>query len=67
MVERERETVVVTDGGDRGSGGAILAIVLLLALLIGGYLLYRSGVFTGGGSDTNVDIKIENPLKEGGK
>ncbi len=68
MVERERETVVVTDTGDRGRGsGAIIAIILLLALLLVGYLLYRNGVFGGGGSDTKVDIKIENPLKEGGK
>lgn len=67
MVERDRETVVVTDTGDRGGGsGAIIAIVLLLALIIVGYLLYRNGVF-GGGSDTKVDIKIENPIKEGGK
>ena len=69
MVERDRETVVVTDTGDRSGGsGAIVAIILLLALLLVGYLLYRNGVFGGGGaSDTNVDIKIENPLKEGGK
>jgi hypothetical protein len=68
MVERDRETVVVTDGGDRGSSGAIIAVILLLALLVVGYLLYSNGVFGGGGgSDTKVDIKIENPLKEGGK
>jgi hypothetical protein len=68
MVERDRETVVVTDTGDRGGSGAIIAVVLLLALLVVGYLLYSNGVFGGGGgSDTKVDIKIENPLKDGGK
>ncbi len=69
MVERDRETVVVTDTGDRGRGsGAIIAIVLLLALLIVGYMLYRNGMFGGGGGgDTKVDIKLENPIKEGGK
>jgi uncharacterized membrane protein len=57
-----RETVVVTDsGGDRGGGsGAIIAIVLLLIVLIVGYMLYRNGVFSGGGSK-DINVKIDTP------
>ena len=32
MAERERETIITTDGG-RGGGGTILAVVLLIALI----------------------------------
>lgn len=57
MSERDRETVVVTDGGDRSGGaGMIVAIVLLLAVIVIGYLLYSNGVFSGGSS---VPSKIE--------
>jgi hypothetical protein len=65
--ERDRETVVVTDTGDRSGGsGMIIAIVLLLAILVVGYLLYSNGVF--GGSTTNIKVpdKIDvnvNPSK----
>lgn len=55
MAERDRETVVVTDGGDRGGGaGLIIAIVLVIALIVGGFLLYRSGAFSGG--DTKIEV-----------
>jgi hypothetical protein len=47
----ERTTVVNTDSG-RGSG--LTAILVLLALLVIGYLLYSNGVF--GGSTTEVKV-----------
>ena len=60
MSERDRDTVVVTDGGDRGGGaGAIVAIVALLAIIVIGYLLYTNGVFGGSGTTVNVPDKIE--------
>ena len=59
MSDRDRETVVVTDGDGGGGGGAIIAIVLLLVVLVVGYLLYRNGVF--GGGSTDVNIKVDTP------
>ncbi len=67
MTERDRETVVVTDTGDRSGGaGLIIAIVLVIALIVGGFLLYRSGAFSGGGTNIEVPDKIDvnvNPAK----
>lgn len=48
----ERTTVVNTDSG-RGGGG-LTAILVLLALLVIGYLLYTNGAF--GGSTTEVKV-----------
>jgi hypothetical protein len=60
MVERERETVVVADG-ERGGSGAVLAIVLLLAVAVILFLIFGtdllSGV-TGGGGDTNIKVDV---------
>lgn len=63
--ERDRETVIVTDTGDRSGGaGMIIAIVLLLAVLVVGYLLYSNGVF--GGTTVNVPDKIDVSVNPGG-
>ena len=57
----DRETVVVTDSGGGGGGsGAIIAIVLLLIVVIVGYVLYRNGVFSGGGVPDKIDINVKN-------
>ena len=67
MAERDRETIVVTDGGDRGGGsGMVIAIVLLIALIVGGFLLYRSGAFTGGAPE-KIDINVKVPEAVDGK
>lgn len=61
MVERERDTttIIETDRGGRGGGGTLVAIVLLIALLIGLYLLYQNGAFGGeGDKDINVDVNL---------
>jgi hypothetical protein len=62
MVERDRETVVVTDG-DRGGSGAVLAIVLLLAIALILFLIFGtdllSGITGGGGAqDIKVDVNV---------
>lgn len=66
MVERERETIVTTDGGEpRGSGGTLLAVVLLIALLVVLFLLFGRNLVNGGGTDkVDADIKIDTPAKE---
>jgi hypothetical protein len=59
MVERERETIVTTDGGEpRGSGGTLLAVVLLIALLVVLFLLFGRNLLGGGETD-----KIDTPAK----
>ena len=63
MAERDRETVIVTDGGDRGgASGAIMAIVLLLVVGLVLYLIFGTNLLenmTGGGAqDINVDVNL---------
>ena len=61
MAERERESVVVTDG-DRGGSGAVLAVVLLLAVAVILFLIFGtdllSGITGGGGADTNIKVDV---------
>jgi len=62
MVERERETVVVTEG-DRNGNGAVLAIVLLLAIALILFLIFGTDVLSditggGGAQDINVDVNV---------
>ncbi len=62
MAERERETVVVTDGGDRGSGGTILAVVLLIAVLVVLFLVFGQDLLSGtGAQDVKADIDVNLP------
>lgn len=58
----DRKTIVATDGGG-GGAGMIIALVILLVVLIGAFLLYQDGAFSGGARDVNADIKIETPTK----
>lgn len=51
----ERTTVVNTDRG--GGSGGLVAIVVLLAVLVIGYLLYSNGTF--GGSTTEIKVPDE--------
>lgn len=54
------KTVVVDAGGGNGLGTALVVIVLIVALFIGGVLLYRAGVF-GGTKKHEIDININKP------
>lgn len=56
----EKEVIVTSDGGG-GGAGMIIALVLLIVVLVGVFLLYQNGVFSGGARDINADIKIETP------
>lgn len=55
----DKEVIVTGDGG--GGAGMIIAIVLLIAVLVGLFLLYQNGAFTGGAQKIDADIKIETP------
>jgi hypothetical protein len=59
MAEREKE-VIVTNGGGGGSGGAIVAVVLIIAVLVGLYLVFGTHLLRG--TDTNINVKVDNPV-----
>ena len=56
------DKTVVVDAGGSGNGlsSALIVIVLIVALFIGGVLLYRAGVF-GGTKKHEIDININKP------
>jgi len=58
MAERERETVVYTDGGSRGGGTALVALAVI-ALLVVLFLVFGRGLISGSTThkiDAHVDI-----------
>jgi hypothetical protein len=67
MAERDKETVVVTDGDRGGGGNALVAVVLLLAVIVVLFLLFGgTDLFSGGASDVNADVDISVPGTGGG-
>ena len=62
--DTERTTIIQTDGGrDRGGGGVILAVVLILALLAVLYFVF-SGSFNRAADEVGVNVNIEAPKVE---
>lgn len=62
--DTERTTIIQTDGGrDRGGGGVILAIVLILALLAVLYFVF-SGGFNRAADEVGVNVNVEVPKVE---
>lgn len=59
MVERDRETVIVTDGDRRGGGGTLLAVVLLIAVLVVLFLLFGDSLMSGLGGGETSDVKAD--------
>lgn len=60
MAEREKETIVHTDGGG-GGGGTILAVVLLLVVIVVLFLVFGRGLLGGGTEKIEADVKIDTP------
>jgi hypothetical protein len=59
--DTERTTIIQTDGGrDRGGGGVILAVVLILALLAILYFVF-SGSFNRAADSVGVNVNVEAP------
>jgi hypothetical protein len=54
MAYNERETVIVDRGGS--SAGAIVGIVVVIALLAIGYLVFFNGNGAGTGGTVDVDV-----------
>src|ERR687889_1536420 len=62
--DTERTTIIQTDGGrDRGGGGVILAVVLILALLAVLYFVF-SGTFNRAADEVGVNVNVEAPKVE---
>jgi hypothetical protein len=62
--DTERTTIIQTDGGrDRGGGGVILAVVLILALLAILYFVF-SGSFNRAADNVGVNVNVETPKVE---
>src|SRR5687768_8449111 len=62
--DTERTTIIQTDGGrDRGGGGVILAVVLILALLAVLYFVF-SGSFNRAADSVGVNVNVDTPKVE---
>lgn len=61
--DTERTTIIQTDGGDRGGGGVILAVILILALLGVLYFVF-SGGFNRAADNVGVNVNVETPKVE---
>ncbi|HVF83216.1 MAG TPA: hypothetical protein VM913_03475 [Sphingomicrobium sp.] len=56
--DRDRETVertTVVETGDRGSGGVLAVVLLIIAVLVL-LFLFRGQLGLGGGGDTTVEV-----------
>jgi len=59
----DREVIVTNDGGGSGAG-MIIAVVLLIAVLVGLFLLYQNGTFSSAApTDVKADININPPAR----
>jgi hypothetical protein len=59
--DTERTTIIQTDGGrDRGGGGVILAVILILALLAVLYFVF-SGSFNRAADSVGVNVNVDAP------
>lgn len=59
-VEVERETTIIQSGGDRGSGGVVALVVVLLAIAVLGFL-YFGGYFDRAADEVGVNVNVEAP------
>ncbi|MBB4145866.1 hypothetical protein [Rhizobium rhizoryzae] len=59
----EREPTIINTGGS-GSAGWAVAVIILLAVIVGGYLLLGGAISGGKSVDVNVKLpSIEAPSK----
>ena len=60
------DTIVNTPGpsnNDSGSAGWFVAIIILLAVIAGGFYVYRNGIGRAPAPDTtNINVSIPNPI-----
>ncbi|MGE0178946.1 MAG: hypothetical protein AB7O91_03890 [Sphingomonas sp.] len=56
----EKEVIVTHDGGG-GGAGMIIALAILILVMVGVFLAYQNGMFSGGAQKVDADVKIETP------
>ena len=65
IVEREpvveRQTTVVSTGGERSGGGTLLAVVLLIAALVVLFLVFGRGLIGGAADETDIKVDVKAP------
>ena len=63
MAEREKETIVTTDGGGGGMGVvAVLLLIVAIAVIL--FLVFGRGMLGGGTEKIDADVKIDTPAKQ---
>ena len=65
MAERERETIVTTDGG-RGGGSALAIVAIVLVLLVVLFLLFGRGMLNGETSTKSIKADVDVNLPSTG-
>jgi hypothetical protein len=65
MVDRERETIVHTEGG-RSGGSALAVVAAILVLLVVLFLFFGRGMLDGGGGTEKIDANVDVNLPSGG-
>ncbi|MEK7156183.1 MAG: hypothetical protein AAB790_00035 [Patescibacteria group bacterium] len=58
------DTIVTNSpGNDSGAVGMVIAFVILLAVVVGGVVLFRNGTFNNNNTqpDTNINVTIPTP------
>ena len=69
MADRERETIVTTDGG-RGGGSALAIVAAILVLLVVLFLFFGRGLINGESPTktikANVDVNLPSTGGNGG-
>lgn len=60
----------VTRSGDDGASaiGWVIALLIVVALIVAGFVLYRNGAFSGAGAggDTNINVTVPSGASGGG-
>jgi uncharacterized membrane protein len=64
MAEREKETIVTTDGGGGGGIGMVAVLLLIVALAVILFLVFGRGMLGGSTQKIDADVKIDAPAKQ---
>lgn len=68
MAERERETIVTTDGGRGGGGSAVAIVAIVLVLLVALFFLFGRGLLNSDSPTKTIkaDVDVNVPSTGGG-
>lgn len=61
------DTIVNTpaSNNDSGAAGWFIAIIILLAVIAGGFYVYRNGIGRAAPGATNINVTVPNPIGGG--